>query len=234
MPQRRFEVTRRAERFMLSFYCSECVPLSMRVRYIKFRRTQMSMKLRATVVIAAAACVLPPSVFAEKIIIRPKEIRGVLVNPGMGITTFQRYNGDALNSGLKWSEAGPTAPLATPQQRPDFPATSVAYVRWFWATLEPEHGRIHWDIIDAALEQARVHGQTLAIRLMPYDPEHPLPEWYRNSGARRANKPTDKDGNIWQPDFSDPLFLKYWGEVVAAAGQRYDGHPLLDGVDISS
>jgi hypothetical protein len=84
------------------------------------------------------------------------------------------------------------------------------------------------------LEEARAHAQILAIRLMPYDPKHPLPEWYRNSGARRANKPTDKDGKIWQPDFSDPLFLKYWGELVAAAGERYDGHPDLDSVDISS
>jgi hypothetical protein len=69
---------------------------------------------------------------------------------------------------------------------------------------------------------------------MPYDQKHPLPEWYQNSGARRANKPTDKDGAIWQPDFSDPLYLKYWGELVAAAGARYDGHPYLDTVDVSS
>jgi hypothetical protein len=69
---------------------------------------------------------------------------------------------------------------------------------------------------------------------MPYDQKHPLPEWYRASGARRANKPADKDGDIWQPDFSDPLYLKFWGALVAAAGARYDGHPDLDTVDISS
>jgi hypothetical protein len=69
---------------------------------------------------------------------------------------------------------------------------------------------------------------------MPYDQKHPLPEWYQKSGARRANQATDKDGAIWQPDFADPLYLKYWGAVVAAAGERYDGHPDLDSVDISS
>jgi hypothetical protein len=31
--------------------------------------------------------------------------------------------------------------------------------------------------------------------MMPYDQGHPLPEWYRNSGARRANKLSDKEGN---------------------------------------
>jgi hypothetical protein len=37
-----------------------------------------------------------------------------------------------------------------------------------------------------------------------------------------------------QPDFSDPLYLKYWSELVAQAGVRYDGNPYLDSVDISS
>jgi hypothetical protein len=168
------------------------------------------------------------------VVIRPEEIDDVLVNPGMGIQTFQRFNGGLLNSGLKWSEEGPTAKLAAPPQATDFPDTSIAYCRWFWETLEPEHGKVRWEIIDRALEEARKHGQSLAIRLMPYDQNHPLPEWYRNSGARRANQPTDKDGGIWQPDFTDPLYLKCWGELVAAAGARYDGHPYLDSVDISS
>ncbi len=69
---------------------------------------------------------------------------------------------------------------------------------------------------------------------MPYDQGHPLPEWYRNSGARRANKPTDQDGNIWSPDAGDPLYLKHWSALVRAAGARYDGHPYLNSVDVSS
>jgi len=170
----------------------------------------------------------------ETVIVRPKEIRDILVNPGMGIQTFQRFNGDALNENLQWSEEGPTAKLAPPKEKPDFPESSVAYCRWFWSAIEPARGAYRWQIIDFALEEAARHGQTLAFRLMPYDQKHPLPEWYRNSGARRANQPTDKDGDVWQPDFSDPLYLKYWGELVAAAGARYDGHPCLDTVDISS
>jgi hypothetical protein len=168
------------------------------------------------------------------VVIRPMEIRDVLVNPGMGITTFQRFNGQALNPGLEWSEEGPVTKLPRAATQPDFPDTSIAYCRWFWDVIEPEPGRFRWDIVELALAEAREHHQTLAIRLMPYDTKHPLAQWYRDSGARRANKPTDKDGQIWQPDFTDPLYLKYWGELVAAAGQRYDGHPYLDSVDISS
>jgi hypothetical protein len=41
-------------------------------------------------------------------------------------------------------------------------------------------------------------------------------QWYRQSGAKRAKKPSDADGEVWQPDFGDPPYLKYWGELVAA------------------
>lgn len=168
------------------------------------------------------------------IVIRPVEIQDVLVNPGMGITTFQRFNGQTLNPQLTWSESGPVTELQQAATKPDFPEASIAYCRWYWSVIEPEPGKFRWDIVDLALQEARKHGQTLAIRLMPYSYKDPLPAWYRNSGARRANKSTDKDGDIWQPDFSDPLYLKYWGELVAAAGKRYDGNPYLDSVDISS
>jgi hypothetical protein len=167
-------------------------------------------------------------------VVWPVETHTVLVNPGMGITTFQRFNGQALNPPLTWSESGPVTKLPQAATPPDFPKASIAYCRWYWSVLEPEPGKFRWDIVDLAIREARSHGQRLAIRLMPYSNKDPLPAWYRNSGAKRANKPTDKDGNVWQPDFSDPLYIKYWGQLVAAAGQRYDGNPYIDSVDISS
>ena len=167
-------------------------------------------------------CLLAASAAAqETVIVRPKPIDDVLVNPGMGIETFQRFNGQALNAGLGWSEEGPTAKLSEGTSASDFPGSSISYCRWFWQELEPEQGKVRWEIIDQALSEAHAHGQALAIRLMPYDQKHPLPVWYQNSGARRANRPTDKDGDIWQPDFSDSLYLKHWGAVVAEAGARY-------------
>lgn len=169
-------------------------------------------------------------------VVRPREISDVLFNPGMGITTFQRFNGQEPNPPLKWSEMGPVTKLPPAKTKPDFPDTTISYCRWYWDTIEPEHGKFRWDIIDLALSEARAHGQRLAIRLMPYDEDGlaPLPKWYRESGAKRANKTDDKDGKTWQPDFNDSLYLKYWGELVAEAGKRYNGNPALDTVDISS
>ena len=48
------------------------------------------------------------SAFAQEIItVRPKEIDNVLINPGIGFMTFQRFNGDALNPGKGWTEGYP-------------------------------------------------------------------------------------------------------------------------------
>ena len=93
----------------------------------------------------------------------------------------------------------------------DFPASSVAYLRWFWSQIEPQRGTYRWSIIDDALAEAHRHGQRLAIRIMPYDDKHAMPDWYIASGAKRANAPTDKDGAIWSPDADDPLYAQRLG-----------------------
>jgi uncharacterized protein DUF4832/glycosyl hydrolase family 42 (putative beta-galactosidase) len=182
-----------------------------------------------------ALLMAPPMLSAQTTVVRPTEIDDVLVNPGMGIETFQRFQGQSLNEGVRWSEVGPEvagADASTPHV--DFPASSVAYLRWFWSQIEPQHGTYHWSIIDDALAEARRHGQRLAIRIMPYDDKHPMPDWYIKSGAKRANAPTDKDGAIWSPDANDPLYSKYWSALIVEAGKRYDGHPELNHVDVST
>src|SRR5438105_1302167 len=108
------------------------------------------------------------AVLGQTVVVRPREIDTVLTNPGMGIQTFQHYARQPLFTGTRWSEVGPEAAAADSAQPVDFPASSVAYVRWFWSQLEPERGRYRWDILDTALAEARKHDQTLAIRIMPY------------------------------------------------------------------
>ena len=56
-------------------------------------------------------CLWPFQVFSQiktgTLIVRPKEIQDILQNPGIGFTTFQRFNGDTLNSGIGWTEGYP-------------------------------------------------------------------------------------------------------------------------------
>ncbi len=182
----------------------------------------------------AATLILAATATAQTVIVRPKTIDSTLINPGIGIQTFQRFSGQAIYPGARWSEVGPEGKVADAPGKVDFPSSTLAYLRWFWSQLEPERGRYRWEIIDSALEQAHQHHQTLMLRIMPYDETSPLPEWYLKSGAKRANKPEDKDGKIWSPDSSDPLYRQAWSELIHEAGRRYDGHPDLDAVDIST
>ncbi len=171
---------------------------------------------------------------AQTTIVRPTEIDDLLVNPGMGIETFQRFNRQAVNEGTRWSEVGPETPAADANAGVDFPESSVAYLRWFWSQIEPQRGTYRWSILDDSLAEAHRHGQRLAIRIMPYDDKHAMPDWYQSSGAKRANKPTDKDGAIWSPDADDPVYAKDWSALVVELGKRYDGHPDLNHVDVST
>lgn len=59
--------------------------------------------------ISTALILFAAMAFAQKndVVVRPKEIDSVMVNPDMGNETFQRFNGDALNAGMRWSEHGP-------------------------------------------------------------------------------------------------------------------------------
>ena len=63
------------------------------------------------------------ALFAQRntVLVRPKPIDDVLLNPNMGITTFNRFNGQATNPPLKWSELGPVRNCRRPPRSPTFP-----------------------------------------------------------------------------------------------------------------
>src|SRR5665647_2180846 len=83
----------------------------------------------------------------------PKEINDVLTNPGIGFTTFQRFNGDSLNNGLTWTEGLPIKyqKFNGNLENKDYPMTSIAYFRVYWEYLEPEIGKFNWAMIDLSL-----------------------------------------------------------------------------------
>src|SRR5512136_725366 len=105
--------------------------------------------------------------------VRPQEIDDVLVNPGIGFMTFQRFNGDALNEGTRWTEGYPIVyqEFKGSLENKNHPMTSMAYYRIYWKFVEPEQGKYRWDLLDSALKTARSRGQTLLIRIAPYGTE---------------------------------------------------------------
>jgi len=167
----------------------------------------------------------------ETIVVKPVEIHDVLNNPGIGFTTFQRFNGDELNEGMGWTEGLPIEyqDFDGDLTNKNHPQTSIAYFRVYWTFVEPEQGQYNWPMIDKALRTAAERGQTLMLRIPPYSADIDVPVWYR----KMVGKEVKSDLAKWRVDHEDPRYAKYYGDMIRALGKRYDGHPDIESVDIS-
>lgn len=170
-------------------------------------------------------------------VIKPKVINDVLINPGMGFMTFQRFNGDNLNEGSGWTEGFPIdyQNFNGDLTNKDHPSTTIAYWRIYWKFLEPEQGKYRWDMLDKALEVAHSRGQTLLLRIAPYGTgsERDVPAWYRKMVGSGTNWKYNNPVNAWQVDPEDPRYAECFGGMIRALGERYDGHPDLEAIDLS-
>ena len=170
----------------------------------------------------------------QTVIVRPHEIDDVLLNPGIGFMTFQRFNGDELNQGQKWTEGFPIDYQAFTGKLENMrhPMTSIAYFRLYWKFIEPAKGKFNWDLIDVALKTAHSRHQTLMLRIAPYGttPDNDVPDWYRSEMGDESGK---KMLAKWRTDPEDCRYVRSFGAMVRALGHRYDGHPDLESVDMA-
>ena len=165
-------------------------------------------------------------------------------SPYIGVTSFQHFDGDALYSdivvrpenGYTETEKVETYPL--PKDVPQngrkegyYPPCSVAYFRILWKTFEPRRGEYNYDIIEEILRGAKARGQTVMFRLLPHSTreEDDVPDWLK----KIIDCPARPAGKRVKASPSDPLYLKLLGEAAARLGERFDGDPALDTVDIS-
>ncbi|MEO7141881.1 MAG: DUF4832 domain-containing protein [Bryobacteraceae bacterium] len=190
--------------------------------------------MRIVLILIALAASCLDSTAQTTVIVRPKEIDDVLVNPGMGFMTFQRFNGDALNDGEKWTEGKPIVyqEFKGDLRNKDYPMTSIAYFRVYWKFLEPENGKYRWDLIDTALRTASDRKQTLMLRIAPYGStaDNDVPGWYRKIVGEESGKlPNAK----WRTDPEDPRYAQHFGGLIRELGKRYDGDPDLESVDLA-
>jgi len=148
------------------------------------------------------------------LVVEPVEIDSFLLNPGRGFISTHCFN-DWIIRGV-----------------PRHPVCSVAQFRWYWDELEPEEGRINFALIDSMIEKARRNDQKLMFRVMCQDGKPHVPQWVRDAGAK--GKAYSGDPDNWQPYYSDSIFLEKHENLIKALGERYDGHPDIDHVDIGS
>lgn len=192
-------------------------------------------KLIRTVFILFVVLFSKINLFAQKIVkIYPKVIDNVLLNPGIGFMTFQRFNGDTLNR-IDWTEGFPIIyqKFDGNLSNKNYPETTIAYFRIYWQYLEPEQRKYDWSLIDKALKTASERHQSLMLRVAPYG--YPLsegtdvPAWYRSLVGEKG----DDLSRRWRADPEDLKYVKFFGGLIAALGRRYDGNPHLLSVDLS-
>ncbi len=170
--------------------------------------------------------------------VRPTPSNAYLGNPHKGTTTFQRFNGDPLYRGNRWSDRrGPMTfePFGGKPgdlENSRYPQTTIAYCRWVWKDIEPEKGKFRWDVIDGALKAAAERGQTLQLRLQPCAGGSGFPDWFWKTGAPRQGRERRRRRR-GMADFNSPQYIEHWSDLIRAFGKRYDGHPHLESFDVA-
>ncbi|MCL4181326.1 MAG: DUF4832 domain-containing protein [Verrucomicrobia bacterium] len=162
---------------------------------------------------------------AESSVVRVqfREVDTLLANPGQGWMSQQR----------------------SPRSEPRFPC-SVVYLRFNWADAEPEEGRYHWSVIDDTINAWQSWGAAVALRVMTCNAHsrgyYTSPKWLFDAGCRGfeylvgGDDPTSGGERIprIEPDYADPIYLEKHGAFLKALGDRYDGHPDVEFLDIGS
>lgn len=154
----------------------------------------------------------------QPVTITPEITEEVLANPGMGWETFHQTS--------KQDKSLP----------PWIPST-VHYARWGWGELEPQPGKINHTFLDKILSETREAGQKLAFRVMCCSTSKGLPyhpKWLQNVGGKELIADYEGHGPLPIPDMDDPVVLKLHLDFIKRLGERYDGHPDIDHVDLGS
>jgi hypothetical protein len=161
--------------------------------------------------------------------VRPLDTGAVLVNPAMG-WVLHYYNNNLAKYGGR---------LAPSDTLDDYPGLSVIYLRLHWSALEPEEGVINWAILDTPAQRWIAKGKQIALRISCSETGYnATPEWVREAGAKAyrfaPRQGIQPEGEHWEPDFDDPIFLAKLDAFLAALAARYDGSPEVAFIDVGS
>jgi hypothetical protein len=158
----------------------------------------------------------------------------ILVNPGRG-WVIHYYDNTIEKYGNR---------LAPDDNLDDFPGFTTCYLRLAWNYLEPKEGEFNWQLIDTPIRRWTAAGKRIAFRISccETDPKQPYatPKWLRDLGCKgQTFRPfrrdvTLTDGESWEPDYGDPMFLAKLEQFLAAFAQRYDSQPWMDFIDMGS
>ncbi len=171
----------------------------------------------------ASAPVFADAAESNMLHVQFREVDTLFANPGQGWMTQQR----------------------SPRGEPRFPC-SVVYIRFNWADAEPEEGTFNWKLIDDVIAAWNPRGAAVAMRVMTCNAHsggyYTSPKWLFDGGCKSfeylvgGDDPTSggqRRPRI-EPDYADPMYLEKHGAFLKALGERYDGRPEVEFLDIGS
>ena len=163
---------------------------------------------------------------AQLVVVEPKPLPGVLLNPGKG-----------------WSAHG--GPKNQPKEVLELVGMGV--VRFEWADLEPQESQFDWKRVDQVLDEWARLGRVCNIGVMCASTHSRQPDgfvtprWVFEAGAKKteldlapAMSAQGTPGHKVAPVFDDPVFLEKLKHFLQAFARRYDGDPRIAVLDIRS
>lgn len=190
-------------------------------------------------------CASAPTVFSADIEVLPVESTAQLQTRGVGIQDFIiRMPTDQQLENCSFGSAYES-------NNPLDPKVGSIYIRMLWQHFEPEEGEYAWDKLDRVLECANEANKSVDLRLKLTYPGHKecseseliddpgciaydtLPAWL----LEQVNTHTTDvfaDAEYEMPDWNDSVFIEKHEALIKALGERYNGHPDLNSVDIGS
>ncbi len=133
------------------------------------------------------------------------------------------------------------------------PGINHMYLRFDWNDIEETEGVFNWKPIDDIIEEWGSKGYHVSMRLCTFEANRPMipyatPKWVFDKGAKFTRndfetpwwmvrlgfgKEGEKAYNL-EPDYGDPIYLEALSRFMAEYGRKYNGHPLVDFVDVGT
>ena len=120
------------------------------------------------------------------------------------------------------------------------------YLRIDWADVQPAPDVFDWSEIDRVMEHWGKLGYRFSFRVCCNE-TWPIqcfaaPKWLYDMGCGGGFYQRDSNGSQqvppgkgnWEPDYGDPLFLKYLNRFLEKFSEKFDADPRIEYIDIGS
>ncbi len=148
-------------------------------------------------------------------------------NPAMGWVLYDDANDNVAEARTYWNAQDSVARAFS----------SIFYVRWRWADMEPEEGRYAWlydENFKALIKGASDRGLKLAFRIYIDGQDNIIPgtpSFVKNAGAEGYEVTGLKGDRHWTPYPDDPVFQQKFSNFVRAFAREFDDPAVVDFVD---